>query len=259
MKLKNVLLPFLCIACSIGAQAQWTVTTTPDYKSTSDLSKFGFGGTPAYKIDAGNFTNGTLSKQVVLRIRNTVASNSYSGWGSAIEFYNNSNNIVSMAAHNEGGAKIISEASEYGWQHNLKFRVVKNNSYSSQTGIDALILASDGVASFPNKVGIGTDTPGSYKLAVNGKIWATELNVALTNPGPDYVFEKDYRLPSLQEVQSYIREHKHLPEIPSAKEMEADGVKVGEMNMLLLKKVEELTLYVIALEERMKEMEQEKK
>jgi hypothetical protein len=94
-------------------------------------------------------------------------------------------------------------------------------------------------------VGIGTTTPGNFKLAVNGKIWGTEVQVALTNPGPDYVFEKSYALPTLEEVKSYIDQNKHLPEVPSAKEMEANGVNVGEMNMLLLKKIEELTLYLI--------------
>jgi hypothetical protein len=107
-------------------------------------------------------------------------------------------------------------------------------------------------------VGIGTTSPGSFKLAVNGKIWGTEVQVALTNPAPDYVFEKSYTLPTLEEVKSYIDKNKHLPEIPSAKEMEANGVNVGEMNMLLLKKIEELTLYVIELKKEVKELKGEK-
>jgi hypothetical protein len=64
---------------------------------------------------------------------------------------------------------------------------------------------------------------------------------------PDYVFEKNYNLRPLAEVENYINQNKHLPEVPAAKEMEANGVNLGEMNMLLLKKVEELTLYVIEL------------
>jgi hypothetical protein len=103
-------------------------------------------------------------------------------------------------------------------------------------------------------VGIGTTTPGNFKLAVNGKIWGTEVQVALTNPGPDYVFEKSYTLPTLEEVKSYIDQNKHLPEVPSAKEMEANGVNVGEMNMLLLKKIEELTLYLIEQQKEINEL-----
>jgi hypothetical protein len=101
-------------------------------------------------------------------------------------------------------------------------------------------------------VGIGTTVP-VQKLTVNGTVHATRVKVETTVPGPDYVFEKDYALPSLDQIKSYIDENKHLPEVPSAKEMEAKGIDVGEMNMLLLKKVEELTLYVIDLKEEMKQ------
>ena len=91
-------------------------------------------------------------------------------------------------------------------------------------------------------VGIGTDNPDA-KLTVKGDIHAEEVRVDLTVPGPDYVFEEDYGLPSLESIQNYIQKNKHLPEIPSAAEMEENGIDLGVMNMLLLKKVEELTLY----------------
>jgi hypothetical protein len=109
-----------------------------------------------------------------------------------------------------------------------------------------LQLTSNGDSFFNGgNVGIGTTAPGSFKLAVNGKIWTQEVNVAMTNPGPDYVFEKDYNLLPLSELETYITQNKHLPEVPSAKEMEADGLNLKEMNLLLLKKVEELTLHLI--------------
>ncbi len=95
-------------------------------------------------------------------------------------------------------------------------------------------------------VGIGTTTPDA-KLAVNGTIHTKEVKVDLNVPGPDYVFEPTYDLKSLAEIETYIKENKHLPEVPSAKEMEVNGVQLGEMNMLLLKKVEELTLHLIEL------------
>ena len=108
-------------------------------------------------------------------------------------------------------------------------------------------------------VGIGTPTPGSFKLAVNGKIWSQEVNIAMTNPGPDYVFEKDYNLLSLAELEAYIKANKHLPEVPSAKEMEADGLNLKEMNLILLKKVEELTLHLIEANKRIEETDQKMK
>jgi hypothetical protein len=93
-------------------------------------------------------------------------------------------------------------------------------------------------------VGIGTTNPDAL-LAVKGDIHAQEVRVDLNVPGPDYVFEPSYDLKPLAEIESYIKENKHLPEVPSAKEMEKNGVQLGEMNMLLLKKVEELTLHLI--------------
>ena len=93
-------------------------------------------------------------------------------------------------------------------------------------------------------VSIGTSSADA-KLTVKGNIHAEEVRVDLNVPGPDYVFEEDYDLPTLESLQNYIRENKHLPEVPSAEEMEANGIGLGVMNMLLLKKVEELTLYLI--------------
>jgi hypothetical protein len=98
-------------------------------------------------------------------------------------------------------------------------------------------------------VGIGTTSPGSFKLAVEGKIGAREINVT-TAAWSDYVFNEDYKLRSLKEVNQYTKENKHLPEIPSAKEVIENGQNLGEMNALLLKKIEELTLYVIELKKR---------
>lgn len=98
------------------------------------------------------------------------------------------------------------------------------------------------------KVGIGTTNPGSYKLAVEGKIGAHEV-VVTTDGWADFVFEDDYNLMSLKDLDNYIQENKHLPEIPTTEEVEANGISVGEMNAKLLQKIEELTLYMIQQEE----------
>jgi hypothetical protein len=99
------------------------------------------------------------------------------------------------------------------------------------------------------RVGIGTANPGSFQLGVEGTIGAREVNVTAQNPFPDYVFESTYNLLPISQVESFIKVNKHLPEIPSAKEVEANGINLGEMDALLLKKIEELTLYVIKLNE----------
>jgi hypothetical protein len=115
-------------------------------------------------------------------------------------------------------------------------------------GIERLIINSNG------DVGIGSSNPDA-KLSVNGTIHSTEVKVDLTVPGPDYVFEKNYDLLSLTELETYINQNKHLPEVPSAKEMEKDGLNLKEMNLILLKKVEELTLHLIDMQKQMDRQE----
>ena len=109
------------------------------------------------------------------------------------------------------------------------------------------------------KVGIGTINPGSYKLAVEGTIGTRAIVVTTVTPFPDYVFNPGYALRSIRDVENYISQHKHLPGIPSTKDVEdAGGFELGEMNKKLLEKVEELTLYIIELNKRIEQLEQQK-
>lgn len=102
-------------------------------------------------------------------------------------------------------------------------------------------------------VGIGTEVTHNYKLAVSGKILCEELKVKLVDEWPDYVFSPEHKLRSLEDLDLFIRQNNRLPDVPSAKEVEQNGISVGEMNAILLKKVEELTVYIISMQ---KEMEQ---
>lgn len=108
-------------------------------------------------------------------------------------------------------------------------------------------------------VGIGTTAPDE-KLTVNGVVHTKEVRVDMDVPeAPDYVFKADYDLRSLAEVEQYIRQHEHLPEIPSAQEMSENGLDLKEMNLLLLKKVEELTLYIISQQKQIDALKTPKK
>lgn len=93
------------------------------------------------------------------------------------------------------------------------------------------------------KVGIGTNNP-TAKLSVNGHIHTKEVRV-YTAGWADFVFKKDYQLPSLQEVAEYIKENGHLKDIPNEETVEKEGIHLGEMNTKLLQKIEELTLYTL--------------
>jgi len=104
-------------------------------------------------------------------------------------------------------------------------------------------------------VSIGTTDPKGYKLAVAGNMIAESMKVKLQGTWPDYVFKRDYELPTLEQTEKHIKEKGHLPGIPSEAEVKAEGIEVGDMNAKLLKKIEELTLYMIDQNKRLEQQE----
>lgn len=96
-----------------------------------------------------------------------------------------------------------------------------------------------------------------FRVYGDGKVFATEVNVMLASAFPDYVFKSDYKLMPLNEVDSYIKSNGHLPNVPSASEVEKTGINVGEMTTTLVEKVEELTLYLIEQQTLIKQQQVE--
>ena len=113
---------------------------------------------------------------------------------------------------------------------------------------------------FPKTMSIGSvgnTGIGTLTLAVGGKIGAREVHVVAPNTAwPDYVFNRRYRLRPLPEVERFVRTTGHLPEVPSAATVRAEGLDLGKMDALLLRKVEELTLYMIALQKENEALKQ---
>lgn len=108
------------------------------------------------------------------------------------------------------------------------------------------------------KVSIGSTKSPTEALEVCGTIRAKEIKLENTN-WPDYVFSKDYALPSIEEVSNHIEEHKHLPGIPSAENVEKNGISLSEMNAKLLQKIEELMLYTIQQQEMINTLKEDVK
>ncbi|HOS17152.1 MAG TPA: tail fiber protein, partial [Bacteroidales bacterium] len=102
-------------------------------------------------------------------------------------------------------------------------------------------------------VGIGTNNPRNT-LDVKGTIHAQEVKVDLSN-WSDFVFEKDYKLPTLNEVNTYIENNGHLPDVPSAQEVKENGVSIAKIQAILLQKIEELTLYAIQQQKNILDLE----
>lgn len=105
------------------------------------------------------------------------------------------------------------------------------------------------------QLGIGTNETFGYKLAVDGSILAEEVIVKVSENWPDYVFDAGYEPLPIAELQDFIRQNKHLPGIPNQDMISAEGLRLGEMECLLLKKIEELTLYIISQENKIEELE----
>ncbi|MCE7057192.1 hypothetical protein LZF95_21100 [Algoriphagus sp. AGSA1] len=117
-------------------------------------------------------------------------------------------------------------------------------------------LAPDTTAVFHGKVGIGTEATG-HRLSVAGGVLAETVEVKLRTAWPDYVFEKGYERLSLQELDHYIQENGTLPEVPSAETVADEGINLGQMDATLLKKVEEITLYLIDHQKKLEFLEKE--
>lgn len=183
------------------------------------------GGTERMRITPeGTVGIGITTPSALLHLRKDILGGTY------LRVQNNQNDFSSTAG-------IMLTTLNGNWKLDAKRGT--GFSFSAPTVNDVLYIANSG------NVGIGTIAPQS-KLSVNGEVTARKMRV--TQAGwADFVFEPGYQLPTLAELASYIKEHRHLPDIPSANEIEKDGMDVGSMNQKLLQKIEELTLYVIQL------------
>ncbi|MGO4293366.1 hypothetical protein [Chitinophaga sp. RAB17] len=121
----------------------------------------------------------------------------------------------------------------------------------NSAGANLIMVKADG------SLGIGTSDTKGYKLAVNGSGVFTKVVVKAYNNWPDFVFKPDYQLPSLTAVAQYVTKHEHLPGIPSAGEVEKEGIDVGEMNKKLLQKIEEHMLYMIEMNNQIMTLKKE--
>jgi len=154
-----------------------------------------------------------------------------------------------LAFNRESGTGVIFDPTGNAFQINnggtdKNLHIQVYNGLGQRITNDALVIDGNG------NIGVGTPNPPE-KFSVDGKIRAREVKVE-TASWPDYVFKPSYKLPSLGEVKAYIDQNHHLPEIPSEIEICEKGLNLGEMNKLLMKKVEELTLYLIEKDAQIK-------
>ena len=201
----------LMLVFSWSSTAQWTRSNPHVYvTTTSDRVAIGL-TTAGTKLDIlGSGTGSDIGRIRVASIDNQAGISFLS---------NNSGEVVIYSGNNADDLRFQTSATE------------------------RMVITSGGV------IGIGTTNPSSsYKLSVIGKIRATDVKVE--TGWSDFVFNDEYQLMPLMEVDQYIRENGHLPNVPPAETVDVDGIYLGEMQATLLQKIEELTLYVIDLKKQ---------
>jgi len=207
------------------------------YYQANSLHQFqGSSGTPLMTIlNSGNVGIGTTSPAYLLDANGVIHSSVTAG--SNLIISKNTGASVSF----DNGAGVQTSLIEAGASDNhLEFWT---NTATNSGLVERMRITNTG------SLCIGTTDPKTYMLAVNGSAIATSMTVKLNTNWPDYVFKREYQLPSLKEVKTYIDQNHHLRDMPSEQEVLKDGINLGEMNKLLTKKVEELTLYLILQKE----------
>ncbi len=217
----------------INANAMYVDGISADFEQNTDVH--------VYIIETFNFANGNVgigtttpsAKLEILRDANLTSSISLPS------------SALVLRADNDGSDATL----RFGVDNTNLKAVIQTQQTSTGSKFDLLLNP------FGGNVGIGTTNPGTWKLAVNGNIRAKEIKVE--TGWSDFVFYDDYKLPTLQEVENHIKEKGHLKDIPSAKDVEENGVFLGEMDSKLLQKIEELTLYTIQQEKTLEKQSKE--
>lgn len=243
------------------AFGQWSTNSNDIYNTNYSLS-------PAGKVGIGLIPvqNSGITKTAVLQVKGISGNNSTQGLLPSP--------IVSISSDGQTSKLDIGIGSgTYGpfiyANSVLKFITPQINildAYSTGPGAK-LGVSLDPVAGsynfgtykgyFLNGLSVGTSNaiPSGYKLAVDGKIMCEEIDVEMSENWPDYVFDKSYNLRPLDSLKLFIETQQHLPEIPSAKEVEKNGISLAKMSRLQMAKIEELTLYLLQLKEKNDELE----
>jgi hypothetical protein len=262
---------FFCLGISNWAISQnWSLTGNPGTNQTS------------------NFLGTTDNQQVVFRTNNTVRMNIGTNAAPTNQGAVTIGNLDPDAApyyggllrlrspNNETAIDLIKGSNNTGgWDNQIRFyntnalrHVIADDYTTGKLLIQTNVDPSSGSVNFLDirgKVQITRDgsitltTPGDYDLYVAEGILTEKVKVAVRNTGDwsDYVFQKDYKLPSLTQLGKFIEQNKHLPGVPSSEEMVKNGNDLGKTDAKLLEKIEELTLYIIQLNQQLEEQKKE--
>jgi Phage T4 tail fibre len=198
----------------------------------------------------GSYENGNIGGSLTLRHTGKTSAGAATDW----VMYNMSGvygNALQFWAYDQIGCQA-------GGLCASRFTIMDNGKVGIGTNSPSQALDVRGNIYADGNIAIGTTNPGTFKLAVEGKIGAREIQVTASPAFPDYVFDSNYKLRSLSSLEQYINQNKHLPGVPSADEVEKNGgIELGKLNTKLLEKVEELTLYMIEMKKENEKIKKE--
>jgi hypothetical protein len=204
-----------------------------------------------YVTNGGSIGIGTNAPQSKLHLKRGGSSGT-PHYFSALTVEDSNNSMISILTPNDKVAYFGFSDNDDNYVGGMQYEHATDRLiFRANNRANDLTIASNG------NVGIGSSTPDS-KLTVAGKVHAREVKVAV-NAGADFVFADGYKLPKLEQLEQFVKTNKHLPEIASEKEMQQNGLLLAEMNIKLLQKVEELTLYTIQQEKKLTVQEKQLK
>lgn len=247
--MKNIIFIISIFAVQFASAQLYTQSGTVNQTTNTTSGNIGIGtATPKEKLDIHGsiLAGGTNSTEGINAFAIRYEDGSLNNWGS---LRSSSSTYMSFGAKSNGAG--LGWVSSNGTLDFAKVAITLDNE-----GISFLTKSNQQIAlNAPVTMNHVMKISLNGNALLQGKLEAKEIKVTLT-PTADFVFEDNYDLPKLEEVAKHIKEKKHLPEIASAKVMEKEGVNVGEFQIKLLQKIEELTLYVIEQNRQLKDQKE---